>query len=153
MLVPRRKHLSRAELQGVAGECVCRRLRGAARAVTRLYDDALRPTGLRVTQFTLLVAAELRGGALISELADKLALERTSLTRELKLLEERGLVSVTPGEDRRARIVKLTEKGQRALAAAYPRWREAQNRVLEGSDPVGWPELAGRIAALETAHR
>ena len=146
------KNLSRSELQGVANRCVCRRLRGAARAVTRLYDDALRPTGLRTTQFTLLVAAELRGGAPISELADALALERTSLTRELKLLEERGLVSIKPGEDRRARIVELTQAGQSALARAYPRWREAQGRVLEDTDHAGWSELAGRIAALEAAH-
>ena len=148
----RRQHLSQAELQGIASNCACRRLRGAARAVTRIYDDALRPTGLRTTQFTLLVAAQLRGEALISELADRLALERTSLTRELKLLEQRGLVSITPGEDRRARLVQVTGEGKRALAAAYPRWREAQSRVLENSDQTSWPELAGRIAALETAH-
>jgi DNA-binding MarR family transcriptional regulator len=83
----------------------------------------------------------LRGGAPISELADALALERTSLTRELKLLE-----------DRRARIVELTQAGQSALARAYPRWREAQGRVLEDTDHAGWSELAGRIAALEAAH-
>jgi DNA-binding MarR family transcriptional regulator len=148
----RRQHLSRAQLQAIASGCACRRLRGAARAVTRLYDDALRPTGLRTTQFTLLVAAELRGGPLISELADRLALERTSLTRELKLLEERGLVSITPGEDRRARVVEVTAEGKRALAAAYPRWREAQSHVFENTDQADWPELAGHIAALEAAH-
>ena len=147
-----RKNLSKSELQGVASGCACRRVRGAARALTRLYDEALRPTGLRVTQFTLLVAAELRGGALISEIADALALERTSLTRELKLLERRGLVSITPGEDRRARIVELTKDGQSALAAAYPRWREAQRRVLADTGHADWSELAGRIAALEAAH-
>jgi DNA-binding MarR family transcriptional regulator len=151
--MPRRQHPSRAQLEAVASGCACRRLRGAARAITRLYDDALRPTGLRTTQFTLLVAATLRGEATISDLADRLALERTSLTRELKLLEERGLVSVTEGEDRRARVVKVTTAGQRALAAAYPRWREAQARVLERTDQTAWGELAGRIAALEASHR
>jgi DNA-binding MarR family transcriptional regulator len=100
----------------------------------------------------LLVAAELLEGPLISELADRLALERTSLTRELKLLEERGLVSVSPGEDRRARVVRVTHAGRRALAAAFPRWREAQRRVLGDSDKAAWPELAARIAALEAAH-
>jgi DNA-binding MarR family transcriptional regulator len=151
--MPRRQHPSRAQLEGVASECACRRLRGAARAVTRLYDDALRPTGLRTTQFTLLVAATLRSEATISELADRLALERTSLTRELKLLEQRGLISITRGEDRRARVVEVTAAGQRALAGAYPRWREAQARVLDDTDQAAWPELAGRIAALEAAHR
>lgn len=146
------KNLSRPELQEVASGCACRRLRGAARAVTRIYDDALRPTGLRTTQFTLLTAAELGGGALISELADALALERTSVTRELKLLEERGFVSITPGEDRRSRVVELTKAGRRALAAAYPRWREAQARVLKNTHRADWSELAGRIAALEAAH-
>ena len=148
----RRQHLSQAQLQGVARGCACRRLRGAARAVTRLYDDALRPTGLRTTQFTLLVAADLLGGPQVSQLADRLALERTSLTRELKLLEERGLVSIRPGEDRRARVVEVTSKGRNALAAAYPRWRAAQSRVRESSDAAGWSELATRIAALEAVH-
>lgn len=143
------ERISQAELGSVATGCVCRRLRGAARAVTRLYDEALRPTGLRTTQFTLLVAAELHGEALISELADTLALERTSLTRELNLLEERGLVSIAPGEDRRSRIVRVTKEGQEALAAAYPSWRDAQSRVLGASEQAGWSELAGRIAALE----
>jgi DNA-binding MarR family transcriptional regulator len=147
-----RQNLSRSQLQEVASDCACRRLRGAARAVTRLYDDALRPTGLRATQFTLLVAVEFGGRALISGLADRLALDRTSLTRELKLLEERGLVSIKPGEDRRARVVELTKPGQRALVAAYPRWREAQKQVLEASDEAGWSELAGRIAAFEAAY-
>jgi DNA-binding MarR family transcriptional regulator len=151
-MAARHKNLSRSELQGIASQCACRRLRGAARAVTRLYNDALRPSDLRITQFTLLVAAELRGGALISELADTLALERTSVTRELKLLEERGLVSISPGEDRRARVVELTKEGRSALAAAYPRWHEAQARALENTDQAGWSELAGRIAALESAH-
>jgi DNA-binding MarR family transcriptional regulator len=151
-MATRKKNLSRSELQDVASNCACRRLRGAARAVTRLYNDALRPTGLRVTQFTLLVATELHGGPLISELADRLALERTTVTRELKLLEERGLVSITSGEDRRARVVEVTKAGRRALAAAYPRWREAQARALEHTEEAGWSELASRIAALEAAH-
>ena len=145
-------NISTSELQEVASGCACRRLRGAARAVTRLYDDALRPTGLRATQFTLLVAAELRSRSLITELADGLALERTSVTRELALLEERGLVSITAGEDRRARVVSVTKTGKKALVAAYPHWREAQACVLENTDRRGWPDLADRIAAIETAH-
>src|SRR5919108_3559674 len=138
----------RSDLHEIATSCACRRLRGAARAVTRLFDDALRPTGLRATQFTLLVAAQLRGGALISELAETLALDRTSVTRELSVLERRGLVSITPGEDRRARVVEVTEDGEAALAAGYPRWREAQSRVLDGTEDR-WAELAERIAELE----
>src|SRR5919197_3967964 len=90
-----RRGVSREDLKSVATECACRRLRGAARTVTRLYDEALRPTGLRTTQFTLMVAAELHGEAQISQLADTLNLERTTLTRELKVLEDRGLISVT----------------------------------------------------------
>jgi DNA-binding MarR family transcriptional regulator len=141
--------MSREELKGVATQCACRRLRGAARTVTRLYDAALRPVGLRATQFSVLVAAELYGEALISELADTLALERTSLTRELKILEEHGLVSITAGEDGRTRVVKVTKEGRSAIALGYPRWREAQSRVLGASDEAGWSDLAGQIAALE----
>jgi len=94
--------------------------------MTRAYDEALRPSDLRTTQFSILVAVGLMGAPSMTQLAAAVALERTTLTRDLRPLSERGLVAVGPGEDRRSRVVELTDAGWAALAAAMPRWREAQ---------------------------
>jgi DNA-binding MarR family transcriptional regulator len=102
----------RAQLAEVAAGCACKNLRRTARAVTQLYDETLRPSGLRVTQFTLLVAVAVSQPVPITRLADALALDRTTLARDLKPLTERGLVEVAAGEDRRVRVVRLTRQGR-----------------------------------------
>src|SRR5262245_35143741 len=109
--------------------CVCARLRMSTRAVTRLYDDALRPIGLRTTQFSILARLDADGPAPLTQLARRLVLDRTTLARELDSLERGGLVSVTPGEDRRTRIAALSEAGRARLDEAYPLWRVVQRDV------------------------
>jgi DNA-binding MarR family transcriptional regulator len=141
----------RPELAEVAANCACKNLRRSARAVTQLYDDTLRPSGLRITQFTLLVAVALREPVQVTQLADTLALDRTTLARDLGPLTERDLVEVTAGEDRRTRVVRLTRQGREAIARAYPLWRQAQARLMEQSP---WPVLAGglqEVAAVALA--
>jgi DNA-binding MarR family transcriptional regulator len=101
------------------------------RAVTRLYDDALRPTGLRTTQFSLLARLDEEGPSALTRLAGRLLLDRTSLARELEPLVDRGLVELAAGEDRRTRIASLTESGRERLAVAYPLWRSLQRDVRE----------------------
>lgn len=135
----------RAELAEVAAGCACRNLRRTARAVTQLYDDTLRPSGLRITQFTLLVAVALSEPVAITRLADALDLDRTTLARDLKPLTERGLVQVAAGEDRRQRKVRLTGQGREAIEQAYPLWQHAQARIVEGSGPDRWQGLAGGL--------
>jgi DNA-binding MarR family transcriptional regulator len=115
--------------------------------VTQLYDETLRPSGLRITQFTLLVAVALREPVPITRLADTLALDRTTLARDLKPLTERGLVEVAAGEDRRTREVRLTRHGRDAIGRAYPLWQRAQARIVEGSP---WPVLSDGLQ--EVAH-
>lgn len=132
----------RAELTEVAAGCACKHLRRTARAVTQLYDDTLRPSGLRITQFTLLVAVALGEPVPITRLADALDLDRTTLARDLKPLTERGLVQVAAGEDRRTREVRLTRQGREAVGRAYPLWQRAQARVVAGSP---WPVLSGGL--------
>lgn len=110
--------------------CVCFNLRRATRMVTQLFDGVLRPSGLRITQFTLMVAISLRS-APIQQLAESLGMDRTTLTRNLKGLEEAGIVSATLGTDRRSRLVSLTPKGERALDETLPAWRQAQQRAVE----------------------
>jgi DNA-binding MarR family transcriptional regulator len=133
---------ARSELDEVAEGCACRNLRQAARAVTQLYDQALRPSGLRVTQFTLLVAVSVSEPVPITRLADALSLDRTTLARDLKPLAERGLVEIAAGDDRRLRVVRLTSQGREAIGRAYPLWRQAQAHIVEGSP---WPVLAGGL--------
>src|SRR5262245_25885936 len=106
--------------------CLCLASRRAARALTRAYDRHLRAEGIRATQLSLLVVLALRGPTRMGLLADALGLERTTLTRNLALLEKRKWVRVRPGEDERARIAELTASGRRKAQTAVPAWREAQ---------------------------
>jgi DNA-binding MarR family transcriptional regulator len=150
--MPTAPALSRDELLEVAEGCACTAVRRTARSMTRAYDDAIRPSGLRVTQFSLLVPTELGGGALkLSEIADILGLERTTVTRDLRPLEKRGLVTVESGQDRRARIVRVTDDGRRTMTDAMPRWRAAQAKLLAGDAADSWPRIAEGLGRLADA--
>ena len=132
--------------------CACGRLRRAARALTQLYDDAMAPAGLRVTQYSLLSTLECEGPLRISDLAARQLLDRTALSRNLDPLIDRGLVAVTPGRDARTREAAVTAKGRTALRRAEPYWRHAQADVARR---VGQPKLNALIALLgelETLH-
>jgi DNA-binding MarR family transcriptional regulator len=109
--------------------CTCLNLRKAARAVTQLYDDVLRPTGLRMTQFSLLMLICGAGCVRITDLAEAAVMERTTLKRNLALLERDGLVRIEPGDDARVREVVPTRTAATRLAAAFPYWERAQAQV------------------------
>jgi DNA-binding MarR family transcriptional regulator len=113
----------------IAEGCIANRMRRADRAVMHTYDAALRPFGLKMTQFTLLVALRLKAPVTIQDLAQALVMDRTTLTRNLAALTRQDLVRIAPGEDRRTRIAELTAAGHAALARAFPEWRKAQGRV------------------------
>ncbi len=109
--------------------CNCAALRQAARRVTKLYDDALAPTGLGVNQFSILARLSLVGPSTIQDLARLLVMDRSTLGHLLRPLEKRGLVQLeVPEQDRRSRIVALTHAGKAAVAKARPRWVAAQRR-------------------------
>ncbi len=112
-------------------DCLCFELRKAARATSRAYDEALAPSGLRVTQFSLLIVIQTLGRPSLTELAEAAVMERTTLTRNLRLLEREKLVASEPGEDRRQRFVRLTARGKTRLEAALPHWHAAQGRMSE----------------------
>ena len=101
----------------VAWHCTCFNVRRASRAVTQFYDDIMAPSGIKATQFTMLGAVALMGPASVTRLAAHLALDRTTLTRNLKVLADQGLVSIAAGDDKRERVVSLTEQGRAALQA------------------------------------
>ena len=122
----------------VRENCACLRARMAARKLTRIYDKALKPTGLRITQFTLLIAVKDGRAKSVSALADLLAMERTTLLRNLKVLEEAGLVSSEPSGEGRALSLKLTASGKTRLHEALPHWQTAQ-RAVEAELGDDWP--------------
>jgi DNA-binding MarR family transcriptional regulator len=111
----------------VRDHCLCLHVRRAARALARRYDEALRPVGLTNGQFSLLMSLNRPAPPVMSEVASLLAMDRTTLTANLKPLERRGLVQVTAdGADRRSRRLALTEEGRTILSTAMPIWERAQ---------------------------
>ncbi|HEX7040680.1 MAG TPA: MarR family transcriptional regulator [Trueperaceae bacterium] len=106
--------------------CLCLEARRTARLLTRHYDEHLRPTGLRATQFSVLAALANTGGATVTRLADLLGLERTSLSRSAELLEERGWVESASTGDARERRLTLTSAGLAQLERSLPAWEAAQ---------------------------
>lgn len=140
-----------ARINDVERECVALRTRMAARRVTRAYDGALRPVGLKVTQFTLLVAIKQGAPESISQLAEMLALERTTLTRNLRILEKEGLVDVEPEGYRRARSLSLTRSGEAKLKDALPLWRATQNRFVKRIGKRRWTETKSLLDELADA--
>ncbi|NNG04197.1 MAG: winged helix-turn-helix transcriptional regulator [Inquilinus sp.] len=112
--------------------CSCLGLRRAGRAVSRIYDSALQPAGLKGTQFSLLAVVANLSPTNPVEVAEMMAMDRTTLSRNLRPLVAAGLIALEPGEeDRRRRSVVLTAKGRATLEKAMPLWRQAQRRTEE----------------------
>lgn len=131
--------------------CACASLRRASRAVTQVYDQELRGSGLRVTQFTLLQALELTGSLTQGHLGELLSLDSTTLTRTLRPLLGRGWVRSLPGEDRRERHFQLTPIGRRQLEYARPGWERAQQRLHKALGAKDWPGLQTLLVAVTEA--
>ncbi len=138
-----------SELQPV--DCVCYRLRRAARLAAKTYDGALKPTGLRNTQFALLGSLNKLGESSIGELSDRLATDGTTLTRNLEVLVRRGLIEDVAADDARVRVIRATELGKKTYVAALPLWREAQKQVLEAVGSKRWTEMRVELDKIEEA--
>ena len=132
--------------------CACGRLRRATRALTQLYDDLMAPSGLRVTQFSLLRTLARTRTSRVSDLAQALLLDRTALSRTLDPLLERKLVTVAHGRDARTREVSLTASGERALRTATPHWKRAQERVADKLGATKLETLIGMLGEIEALH-
>lgn len=109
--------------------CICTSLRQAALATSEFYDKALQPSGLKVTMYRLLRRAADAGRPNISELSRIVGLDRSTLGRNLRVLERQNLIRFEAAEDERARVVVLTPAGEAALAKARPLWVQAQNAM------------------------
>lgn len=128
--------------------CVCSTLRMVTRAVTQLYDDVLRPSGLRVTQFSILAILARLGEANLRQLQDTLGIDQTTLTRSLTLLEREGVIERVPHPDARIKAMRLTAKGRRALKVARPLWAQVQDKVLRELGTNAWVDTQRRLAHL-----
>jgi DNA-binding MarR family transcriptional regulator len=127
---------------------MCHKTRMAARAITRTYDVALRSTGLRATQLSVLAAVGARGALSIQSLADSLEMDRTTLTRNLRPLEDRGYVLLAPERRHRSRVLTLTDAGHAVLMEALPLWEQAQRRIKRRLGAERWPAVQEALAEL-----
>jgi DNA-binding MarR family transcriptional regulator len=137
--------------------CLCASFRRAARALTQVYDDALRPQGLRATQFTILQALSLTGEISQGDLGELLALDSTTLTRTLRLMRARGWIEERPGKDRRERWLQLSVAGRRQFKRASVPWQELQTQLRSRVGSPSWQEwlaaateISRQISAAKT---
>jgi len=126
--------------------CICSRVRRTARRVSQIYDRHLQPYGLSITQFGIMAQLRREPGLSIGDLAERMVMDPTSLTRGLKPLERRGLVSLAPDpDDRRTRRLSLTPAGRDALTVARRGWEAAQAEVRSALGDTGSADLVARL--------
>lgn len=130
--------------------CVFYNIRKATRRLTSHYDRILSPSGLKTTQFSLLMNVLLLESATVSELAQQLGMDRTTLSRNVRLLAQKGLLHLYRGEDRREQRVRLTEEGRMAIDQAIPLWKKAQAEVEE---QLGREWVEGFLSSLRRINR
>lgn len=132
--------------------CACATLRRITRVVTATHDAALAPSGLRVTQFSILRTLARLGPLPVTRLATEVALDRSTMGRNLNSLERRGLVRIEVGEtDQRERLAHRTAAGTTAIETALPYWREVQQQVTAIIDTCVIGSLAEQLGALRGA--
>jgi DNA-binding MarR family transcriptional regulator len=148
----------KAQIAGVdlngTGTCAAFNLRRASRVVTQLYDAGLAATGVRSTQFTILVALAKTQPASIGALAETTLMDQTTMTRNLRLMARLGLVDVPARGAKREKLVRLTAKGERMLAKAVPVWRGLQERFVDAFGKMSWREMRRdlELAAVTAMH-
>jgi DNA-binding MarR family transcriptional regulator len=132
--------------------CVCLNLRAATRSVTQRYDQALAPSGLLSTQYSMLNAIENHGVMGVAELANWMSMDVSTATKNLRPLLTRGLVSLkSSAVDGRRREIRVTEKGKRALNAALPFWNQEQDKALKLLGPRKFSQLLSLLSELRPA--
>jgi DNA-binding MarR family transcriptional regulator len=136
--------LANLDLTGT-GLCASFNFRRAARAVTRLYDQALQKFGIRSTQFSILVAVAKFQPVSISRLAAVLVTDHTTLTRSLGLMKRQGLLSISPRSIKRQRFLTLTAQGEKVLSEALPEWRNVQERFVQLVGADYWLKLRSEL--------
>jgi DNA-binding MarR family transcriptional regulator len=132
----------------VVDRCACHRVRMAARAVTRFYDERLRPVGLRATQLSVLVAVASDEVTSITALASFMGMDRSTLTRNLSPLEKQSLIEVGAEGWRRSRTIEITSKGRARLREALPLWEGAQQALKQQLGERAWDAMRSNLDGL-----
>jgi DNA-binding MarR family transcriptional regulator len=130
------------------GYCASLNFRRTARAVTRLYDAAMQESGMRSTQFAILVGIAKKQPIAIGTLGQILQIDQTTLTRSLRLLRKDGLIETSERSTMRRRFLEITPKGERALARALPYWRKMQSDFEMSVGRNYWNELRSELERL-----
>ncbi len=134
--MPRRPD-GKAIAREIGGDCVAVRARMLSRVVTAVYDEALRPLGLRVSQLNILVAVALNGPMRPAEISRLLYLEQSTLSRNLSVLRRQGWLATEAGEDDRSQTIAITRKGVALLEKARPPWKQAERKIRKLLSPQG----------------
>src|SRR5215475_11645704 len=121
--------------------CACTRVRTAARLMTRAYDEALRPSGLSAAQLAILAAVDVGEATSIAELSKRLAMDRTTLSRNLRPLEKARWIRLGAEGWKRSKTVQVTSEGRQRLAAAKSLWEEAQTSFLKRFGRTEWKRV------------
>jgi DNA-binding MarR family transcriptional regulator len=139
--------LAQLDLNGT-GYCASLNFRRTARAITRLYDLAFQGTGIRSTQFTILIAIAKAQPVSISTLGEILVIDSTTLTRSLAKLHKQGFLTISKRAERRQRFVTLTHGGVKALEDSLPGWRAAQERFVKTVGADFWLGFRSELERL-----
>jgi len=133
----------------VRDRCLCLHVQRAARALARRFDEELRPFELNNGQFSLLMSLNRPEPPTMGPVASLLAMDRTTLTAALKPLERRGLVKIQPDpNDRRSRVLILTEKGRTLLARAIPVWQRTHEEIENLVPSINWDTLRNNLRSI-----
>ena len=132
----------------VAGACACQKMREAARRITRKYNDALKPAGIKVTQLTILAVVGLNEGATLTKLSSRLGMDRTTLSRNLGPLERQALIETYDDGYGRARSARLTAKGVTMMETALPLWRKAQRSLRQRLGDDIWERVQTELTEV-----
>jgi DNA-binding MarR family transcriptional regulator len=133
--------------------CACGNLRRASRAMTQRYDTILAPSGLTTPQFSLLAHLARLGPMTVGNLAQRMVMDRTTLTRDLTPLTREGYVTIDAGEDRRTRVAKITPAGEAALARARPLWQQAQTSIITAFGQERFTNLVAELGDITALAR
>lgn len=138
---------SKLDLSGT-GYCASLNFRRTARAVTQLYDAALQESGIRSTQFAILVAIAKNQPVSMGTLAEVLMIDRTTMTRSVQLLNKEGLLTISDRESMRQRFLALTPKGVKTLGRSLPVWRKAHAQFVATVGEDYWFDLRNELENL-----
>jgi len=131
----------------IANQCTCMHVRKASRAVTQYFDRFMAECGLTNSQFTMMIALTLMGKPTLTQMAEALGMDRTTLSRNLKPLLDEGMVEPVDGPDKRAKQIAISQKGKTALVKAIPMWEEAQESFVQRMGQGNWKELIKKLSA------